>query len=119
MSEEIQISYGLIVDGVIVDTYTFDPEFDDSILEFIRVEKNADEVVLLPEGIGIGGLLKNGNFIPPKPKPSFVLNENDEWVPPLPKPEGPGFYAWSEPTQTWDLVPENHEDIPFMPVETE
>ena len=44
-------------------------------------------------------------FIPPKPYPSWLLNEDTcLWESPVPYPEGDGFYTWDEPTQTWIAV---------------
>jgi hypothetical protein len=51
-------------------------------------------------------------FIPPKPFPSFTLNETTcIWDPPTPKPllteeqlNNKNSYDWNETTQTWDLV---------------
>lgn len=39
-------------------------------------------------------------FIPPKPYPSWLLDEGMcDWVPPVPMPEG--FYVWDEDTVSW------------------
>ena len=44
-------------------------------------------------------------FIPPKPYPSWLLNENTcLWEPPVPYPTGNGFYTWDEANQTWTPV---------------
>lgn len=45
-------------------------------------------------------------FIPPKPFPSWVLNEDTcLWEAPIPYPgEGTDIYTWNEENQTWDLV---------------
>lgn len=44
-------------------------------------------------------------FIPPKPYPSWLLNEDTcLWEPPVPYPEGDGFYNWDEANQTWTPV---------------
>ena len=40
-------------------------------------------------------------FIPPKPYPSWVLNEtNCQWYAPIPMPTN-GYWSWNEETQTW------------------
>lgn len=42
-------------------------------------------------------------FIPPKPYPSWVLNEAEcWWYAPVPYPTDGGVYQWNETTQTWD-----------------
>ena len=51
-------------------------------------------------------------FIPPKPFPSWVLNETTcLWDPPVARPEltqeqidNNNYYRWNETNQTWDLV---------------
>ena len=53
-------------------------------------------------------------FIPPKPYPSWVLDEDTcLWEPPIPQPnkyeptlytEG-AFFVWNEQAQTWDSIP--------------
>ena len=43
-------------------------------------------------------------FIPPKPYPSWVLNETTcLWDAPVVKPEDDNNYIWNEETQQWDL----------------
>ena len=40
-------------------------------------------------------------FVPPKPVPSWVLNnETAQWEAPVPMPEG-GMYSWDEDTGSW------------------
>lgn len=44
-------------------------------------------------------------FIPPKPFPSWVLNEfSCLWEPPIPKPPNAFKYKWNEETQSWDIL---------------
>ena len=46
-------------------------------------------------------------FIPPKPFPSWTLNETTcLWDPPVVKPDDGQRYNWNEENQTWDLVNE-------------
>lgn len=41
-------------------------------------------------------------FIPPKPYPSWTLNETSgEWEPPVPMPEGKYYSNWDEKTKQW------------------
>lgn len=43
-------------------------------------------------------------FIPPKPFPSWVLNEfSCLWESPIPYPNDGNYYDWNENTQSWDL----------------
>lgn len=41
-------------------------------------------------------------FIPPKPFPSWVLDESCQWAPPIPKPEGD--WLWDEESMGWVLM---------------
>jgi len=51
-------------------------------------------------------------FIPPKPFPSWVLNEDTcRWEAPIPEPEltqeqidNNNYYIWNETNQTWELI---------------
>lgn len=44
-------------------------------------------------------------FIPPKPFPSWTLNEETcRWDSPLPYPEDNNDYAWNEEAQSWDQI---------------
>jgi hypothetical protein len=45
-------------------------------------------------------------FIPPKPYPSWSLNETTcLWEPPVPIPDNENAYQWNEETQSWVLIP--------------
>ena len=44
-------------------------------------------------------------FIPPKPFPSWILNESTcLWGSPTPYPTDGKFYNWNEESQTWDEI---------------
>ena len=44
-------------------------------------------------------------FIPPKPYPSWTLNEETcLWDSPVPHPNDGQIYNWNEETQTWDII---------------
>lgn len=40
-------------------------------------------------------------FIPPKPFPSWILNENCKWNPPAPYPKDGKKYIWFEDLRKW------------------
>ena len=47
-------------------------------------------------------------FVPPKPFPSWTLdNATADWVAPVPMPTDGKKYVWNENTQSWDVVNEN------------
>lgn len=50
-------------------------------------------------------------FIPPKPYPSFVLDEETcLWNPPVayPTTDDGTLYNWNEETQSWDVIEDTH-----------
>jgi len=52
-------------------------------------------------------------FIPIKPFPSWVLEEEScVWFPPVTYPGDGKFYDWNEETKTWDLWPNQPEPFP-------
>lgn len=53
-------------------------------------------------GIGFTYDEINDAFIPPKPYPSWILDEDKfTWKAPLPYPIDNGIYSWNEETQSW------------------
>jgi hypothetical protein len=53
-------------------------------------------------GIGYTYDLIRNAFIPPKPYPSWILNETTcQWEAPIPYPGGPTEYVWDEQQQAW------------------
>ena len=55
-------------------------------------------------GLGFTYDIERDAFIPPKPYPSWTLNETTcDWEPPVAHPLG-GLYDWNEETQSWDAV---------------
>jgi hypothetical protein len=43
-------------------------------------------------------------FIPPKPYPSWILDETTcRWISPVPYPQDDKIYQWNESTISWDL----------------
>jgi hypothetical protein len=57
-------------------------------------------------GIGYSYSDELDAFIPPRPYPSWLLNEETcQWQAPVPYPgDAEAIYTWNEETQTWDLV---------------
>ena len=57
-------------------------------------------------GIGFTYDQNRDVFIPPKPYPSWNLNEETcQWEAPVPMPQDGKNYVWDEPTTNWVEVP--------------
>ena len=58
-------------------------------------------------GIGYSYDAQRDAFIPPKPFPSWTLNDDTcLWDSPVAIPTEGGPYTWNEATQAWDAVPD-------------
>lgn len=56
-------------------------------------------------GIGYTYDVDRDAFIPPKPYPSWVLNETTcTWDAPVAMPVDENMYTWNEETTSWDVV---------------
>lgn len=59
-------------------------------------------------GVGYTYDVQRDAFIPPKPYPSWVLNDfSCLWEAPIPYPGDGGLYFWNEETQSWAQVEMN------------
>lgn len=118
--------FAKVVDGVVTRVIVAEPEFFDTFVDTspgkwlqtsyntrggIHYAPNSDEpdggVALRKNYAGIGYTYDEeiDAFIPPKPFPSWLLDEPTcTWEAPIPKPEGD--YVWNEETQEWDLSEE-------------
>lgn len=58
-------------------------------------------------GVGYTYDAERDAFIPPKPYPSWVLDENTcNWSPPVSRPDDGKLYNWDEETVSWvEVVP--------------
>ena len=74
-------------------------------------EPSADQSKALRKnyaGIGFTYDRHRDAFIPPKPFPSWVLNEfSCLWEAPIPFPDDGGSYVWNEGTQEWVQIEGN------------
>lgn len=56
-------------------------------------------------GIGYRYDVERDAFIPPKTRPSWVLNETTcLWEPPVAMPDDGQLYTWNETEQRWDVM---------------
>jgi hypothetical protein len=66
-------------------------------------------------GIGYTYNPEKDVFAPPKPYPSWILNDKAQWCPPIPYPDDGKMYAWKEELQSWLEIqmPANLENMNF------
>lgn len=56
-------------------------------------------------GIGYSYDQQLDAFVPPKPFPSWTLDESTAlWIAPVPRPTDGGDYQWDEPSQSWAMI---------------
>lgn len=117
--------FAKVVDGIVSQVIVAEPEFfntfvDSSPGEWVQTSYNTRGGVHYgPDGQPDGGeaLRKNyagigfsydrtrDAFIPPKPFPSWILNEDScLWESPVPYPNDGEIYTWDEAAGDWVLV---------------
>jgi hypothetical protein len=109
--------FAKVVDGVVTQVIVAEPEFfntfvDSSPGEWIQTSYNTRGGVHLNGGTplrknyaGVGFTYDRARdaFIPPKPYPSWVLDEAAcLWNAPVQRPDDGNPYAWNEAAQQWE-----------------
>jgi len=62
-------------------------------------------------GIGFRYDVDRDAFIPPKPFPSWLLNETTcQWEAPVDVPDNTKNYYWIEDTKSWSLLPDDQNN---------
>lgn len=122
--------FAKVQDGVVTQVIVAEPEFFDTFVDsspgqWIQTSYNTrggvyytpntqtpdpDQSKSLRKnyaGIGFTYDKKRDAFIPPKPYPSWILNEfSCVYEPPIPMPDDGQVYDWDEQTQQWVMVEE-------------
>lgn len=120
MSHYVKVVEGVVVKGIVAEPYFFETFIDDSPGEWIQTSYNtrggvhydpntgqpsADQSKALRKnyaGAGYAYDKERDAFIPPKPFPSWTLNEDScLWEAPVAKPTDGKFYSWNEDSQSW------------------
>ena len=111
--------FAKVVDGIVTQVIVAEPEFfqtfvDSSPGEWIQTSYNTHggqhrnggtPLRKNYAGIGYSYDRTKDAFIPPKPYPSWVLNEETcLWVAPTPMPTDDKFYEWDETTTSWKEI---------------
>jgi hypothetical protein len=125
MSHFAKVNNGIVERIIVAEIDFFDTYIDDSPGQWIQTSYNTrggihydpntgepsqDQSKALRKnyaGIGYSYDLERDAFIPPKPFPSWSLDEfSCLWVPPVPYPEDGLFYEWDEDLKIWIHTPE-------------
>ena len=111
--------FAKVVDGIVTQVIVAEPEFfqtfvDSSPGEWIQTSYNTHggqhrnggtPLRKNYAGIGYSYDRTKDAFIPPKPYPSWVLNEETcLWGAPTPMPTDDKFYEWDETTTSWKEI---------------
>ena len=96
------VNYAFIKGNEVFSIITFDDPTPETLEQF-KVYHEADEIVLITNiYISVGDSYVDGKFSPPKPYPSWILNEETYcWEPPIPHPVDGLVYTWNEETLSW------------------
>lgn len=113
--------FAKVQDGVVTQVIVAEPEFFDTFVdsspgEWVQTSYNTHGGVHANggtplrknyAGIGFTYDKERDAFIPPKPFPSWVLNEDTcLWGAPVPYPQDGKQYKWDEPSLSWVEVTE-------------
>ena len=100
MTTFAKVNNNLVEKVIVAESSFFDTFVDSSPGSWIETSTNG----LRKNYAGIGYTYDNGRdaFIPPKPFPSWTLNESTcQWDPPVVYPDDGQHYLWNEGTQAW------------------
>lgn len=114
--------YAKVVDGIVTQVIVAEPEFFERFIdttpgEWIQTSYNTRGGInyrlggqaLRKNYAGVGYTYdkERDAFIPPKPYPSWILNEQTcLWEPPIPYPEDGKRYMWNEENLNWEEIVE-------------
>lgn len=113
--------FAKVINGVVVQVIVAEPEFFDTFVDttpgqWVQTSYNTHGGVHANggtplrknyAGIGFTYDKERDAFIPPKPFPSWVLNEDTcLWGAPVPYPQDGKQYKWDEPSLSWVEVAE-------------
>ena len=114
MSHFAKVNSGVVEQVIVAEPEFFDNFVDSSPGEWIQTSYNTyggvhanggDPMRMNYAGVGYTYDRVRDAFIPPKPYPSWVLNEDTcLWDAPTPMPDDGQMYTWNEDTQAWDLI---------------
>ena len=116
MAHFAKVNNGIVEQVIVAEPEFFDTFVDSSPGQWIQTSYNTHggqhKLGGTPlrknyAGIGYSYDAQRDAFIPPKPFPSWTLNDDTcLWDSPVAIPTEGGPYTWNEATQAWDAVPD-------------
>jgi hypothetical protein len=114
MGHFAKVNNGIVEQVIVAEPEFFDTFVDSSPGQWIQTSYNTHGGVHALggtplrknyAGIGYSYDAQRDAFIPPKPYPSWTLNEDTcLWDCPVAYPSDGGHYTWNEAAQSWDAV---------------
>lgn len=114
MAHYAKVNNGIVNQVIVAEAEFFDTFVDTAPGEWIQTSYNTRGGVHLDGGVplrknfaavGFTYDVSRDAFIPPKPYPSWTLNETScLWEAPVAYPNDGNTYEWNEETQSWDAV---------------
>ena len=114
MAHYAKVNNGIVERVIVAEADFFDTFVDDSAGTWIQTSYNTEAGIHLNggtplrknyAGIGFSYDSTRDAFIPPKPYPSWTLNEDTcLWEFPVAYPDDGNMYTWNETDQQWDEV---------------
>lgn len=107
MSHYAKVENGIVTKVIVAEAEFFDIYVDDTPGKWIQTYKDRSQRKNYA-GIGYTYDETRDAFIPPKPFPSWTLNETTcLWDAPIEYPDDGNQYQWNEETTSWDQITES------------
>ncbi len=104
MAHYAKVNNGIVEQIIVAEVEFFDTFIDSSPGEWIQTSYN-NNIRKNYAGVGFTYDSTRDAFIPPKPYPSWVLNEDTcQYDSPVPYPDDDKRYEWNEETTNWKEV---------------
>ena len=116
MAHYAKVELGIVTQVIVAELSFFETYVDETPGEWIQTSYNTiggqhvnGGTPLRKNYASVGGIYDSTRdaFIPPKPYPSWILNEDScLWESPVPYPDTDSDerYEWNEENQTWDEI---------------
>tara|TARA_B100002019_G_scaffold53771_2_gene45906 strand:+ start:10013 stop:10336 length:324 start_codon:yes stop_codon:yes gene_type:complete len=107
MSHYAKVEDGIVTRVIVAEAEYFDNYVDDSPGKWVQTYKDRSQRKNYA-GKGYSYDATRDAFIPPKPFPSWILNETTcLWDAPVAYPDDGNRYQWNEETTSWDQITES------------